>query len=277
MTLGDLVKKAKGEDRSIREYGRDSGVDPTVISKIISNKYIPKRATIYKKLTSIEASPRGGITYKDLIEAAKDEASFKEGILMGMGAAEMALSAVGGLPAALVGVTAMSGTASFLNGLSSSKSKGDIERLEKTTKEIRQFRALANGLLLDRLSTNGVSVKIVDSKYIDILENEFDVCVEVSGDDINEYLLRYVYIAKEHEGNSFIVENTPKRMLDGLLFLKPDRRRKIVMVFNNEDSYNSLSKYRNKLSLKGNLSSVLIDDKNIRIQAEDELASYDSL
>lgn len=46
-SVGELVKKAKGEDRSLREYARDSGVDEAILSKMIvldtcyNNKTIP--------------------------------------------------------------------------------------------------------------------------------------------------------------------------------------------------------------------------------------------
>ena len=33
ISVGELVKQAKGEDRSLREYARDSGVDAAILSK----------------------------------------------------------------------------------------------------------------------------------------------------------------------------------------------------------------------------------------------------
>lgn len=83
-SLSELVAKAKGEDRSIREYGRQSGVDPTVISKIITGKYIPKRSVIYKKLTSKDAMPRGDVTFEQLVYAANKSSDFNKGFAMAL-------------------------------------------------------------------------------------------------------------------------------------------------------------------------------------------------
>lgn len=84
-TLSELVTIAKGDDRSIREYGRQSGVDPTVISKIISGKYIPKRPVLYKKLVSKDAMPRGDVTYEQLVCAANMSSDFNKGFSMALG------------------------------------------------------------------------------------------------------------------------------------------------------------------------------------------------
>ena len=64
ISVGELVKRAKGDDRSLREYARDSGVDAAIISKIINGTYTPKKPGIYESLTSPQASPRAGVTYR---------------------------------------------------------------------------------------------------------------------------------------------------------------------------------------------------------------------
>ena len=53
LNVGELVKLAKGEDRSLREYARDSGVDAAIISKMINGTYIPKKPGIYESLTCL--------------------------------------------------------------------------------------------------------------------------------------------------------------------------------------------------------------------------------
>ena len=70
-SVGELVKRAKGADRSLREYARDSGVDAAILSKMINGTYIPKKPGIYEALTSLQAAPRGGVTTQQLIDEAK--------------------------------------------------------------------------------------------------------------------------------------------------------------------------------------------------------------
>lgn len=47
ISVGELVKQAKGEDRSLREYARDSGVDAAILSKMINGTYLPKKPGFY--------------------------------------------------------------------------------------------------------------------------------------------------------------------------------------------------------------------------------------
>ena len=69
VSVGELVKRAKGEDRSLREYARDSGVDAAILSRMINGTYIPKKPGIYEALTSPQAAPRGGVTTQQLIRS----------------------------------------------------------------------------------------------------------------------------------------------------------------------------------------------------------------
>ena len=76
-SLSDLVCLAKGIDRSMREYAKDSGVDVSIISKIINGKYIPKKKDVLQKLTSKEADPHCNVTYEKLVAAVQNELNLK--------------------------------------------------------------------------------------------------------------------------------------------------------------------------------------------------------
>ena len=86
ISVGELVKQAKGEDRSLREYARDSGVDAAILSKMINGTYLPKKPGIYEALTSPPASPRGGVTLEKMLEAAGATEDFQSGMSAGMSA-----------------------------------------------------------------------------------------------------------------------------------------------------------------------------------------------
>ena len=167
--LGKLVKKAKGDDRSLREYARDSGVDAAVISKIINGTYVPKKTDVYKSLTSQEASPRGGVTYKQLIEAADSSKSYQAGIMAGMAFTEAALMTIGGLPIAALGA----GTAAVVSGLISAKKKGGPSKADEVVNEIQRFVATSNGLIFSALGAKGITFRI-DNKRNEELEGQFD-------------------------------------------------------------------------------------------------------
>ena len=86
ISVGELVKQAKGEDRSLREYARDFGVDAAILSKMINGTYLPKKPGIYEALTSPLASPRGGVTLEKMLAAAGATEDFQSGISAGMSA-----------------------------------------------------------------------------------------------------------------------------------------------------------------------------------------------
>ena len=67
--IADLVNRAKGEDRSYSAYAAAAGISVAAMSKIVHGGYIPTPNTI-RQLTSIDADPRGGVTYYDLMEVA---------------------------------------------------------------------------------------------------------------------------------------------------------------------------------------------------------------
>ena len=100
ISVGELVKRAKGEDRSLREYARDSGVDAAILSKMINGTYIPKKTGIYEALTSPQASPRGGVTCEQMIAAAGTSEEFQRGMAAGMSAGM--LTAMADIPSSVL-------------------------------------------------------------------------------------------------------------------------------------------------------------------------------
>ena len=102
-SLGALVKEAKGDDRSLREYAKDPGVDAAIISKIINGTYAPKKPDIYLKLTSPQAAPRGDVTYEQLMDVASKtniSRTYQAGMAAGMATTASLLTVVGGVPVA---------------------------------------------------------------------------------------------------------------------------------------------------------------------------------
>ena len=84
ISVGELVKQAKGEDRSLREYARDSGVDAAILSKMINGSYIPKKPGIFEALTNPQAAPRGGVTCEQMVAAAGASEEYQRGMSAGM-------------------------------------------------------------------------------------------------------------------------------------------------------------------------------------------------
>lgn len=267
--VGKLVKKAKGDDRSLREYARDSGVDAAVISKIINGNYVPKKTDVYKSLTNPKASPRGGVTYKQLVEAANSSKSYQAGIMAGMAFTEAALAAIGGMPIAALGM----GATALATSLVSSKKKGGADKADEILNEIQRFVATSNGIIFGSLVAKGISFQI-DTKRNDELENQFDTYLRIDEQEVTEYIFRYAYLSKEQQKYNFFVKNTPRRMIEELMFLNPSKERKVSIVTNYLESYDYMLSYKNRISYNGEMSIILVDIKNVKLLKEDYISHY---
>ena len=268
--LGELVKEAKGEDRSIREYAQSCGVDAAVVSKIISGKYTPKNPKVLMRLTDIQASPRNGVTYEKLIKALNADASYRAGVIAGMGATNVALSAIGSLP--IVGLPVLLGGAAIAT--KKDKEEKQDKLISKTISNLQRFSAMGIGLIYGRLAQKGVLFKPNLEKSKKIFENEFDSYLTIENSTIEEYIIGYVYLDEDEQRSDFIVENMGRRAIERFVFLEPNERRKISIVVNCQRVYDYLLTFKGRLSYRGYLSIVFLDPEAVTVEKEEFLAWY---
>ena len=157
-SVGELVKQAKGEDRSLREYARDSGVDAAILSRMINGTYIPKKPGIYEALTSPQASPRGGVTCEQMVSAAGASEEYQRGMSAGMSVGMLAT--LNDIPSsAMIKVLQSRGIAAdgrFRTESASSVMKPDeIRKIQRIQSETQRFAAIANGIILASLGKKG--------------------------------------------------------------------------------------------------------------------------
>lgn len=280
-SLKELVKIAKGNDRTIKEYARDSGVDAAVISKIMAGKYIPKKTSVYESLTSTKACPRGGITYNQLVKAAKSSKSYEEGMIEGLKAMAKVLGAIGNTPISSLSKSpyvAGGQLASLLGELAiesfvDSKSKPS-EKEDKALNEIQRFSATANGIVYGKLGQKGFVFSPSSNEEIGVTEKSIDTYLKIQNQDIEEYILRYFFLNDADRKEPFLVRNAARQMIEELIFLKPNSKRKISIVANCKEAYEELSKYKDTLSYKGTLSVILICLDKVTLEKEEYLAYY---
>lgn len=271
--FGELVREAKGEDRTIRAYAKQSGVDPAIISKIIAGKYVPKKPKVLMDLTSSKAMPRNGITYKKLIEAAQYEESYKAGLIAGVGATSAALSAIGGLP--MVAITtglSVAGVTASLAGKQKIKSKEDI--LDKAINDMQRFSTTAQGLIYGRLAQKGIMFTLNPERANNLTDNEFDSRMELFEQEVDDYIIGYLYLDKDGSRDEKIIENVCHGVLNRFFFLKPSPKRKVSIVVNCKEVYDYLLKFKGQISYRGYLSIILLDLEKFSLEREDNLAFY---
>lgn len=276
-SVGELVRRAKGEDRSLREYARDSGVDAAVLSKMINGTYIPKKPGIYEALTSAQAAPRGGVTCKQLIAAAGASKDFQDGLSAGLSAGMLAT--LDDIPSStmikVLQARGMSVDSRGASGASLSAMKPEeARRIHRLQSEKQRFAATANGIILGSLGKRGLTFQIVQTEGTEVDEVHFDTCVKLVNHEISEYLIRYAFFSDEEAVSPALAKNTVRKMIEELVFLEPSRSRLVSIVTNRPDAYDDLCSCRSRLSYNGELSVLLFDLERALILKEEYLSHY---
>ncbi len=274
-SVGELVKIAKGDDRSLREYARDSGVDAAIISKMINGSYIPKKPGLYESLTSPQASPRGGVTCEQLLLAAGASEEFQSG--MSAGVSVGMLARLSDIPSSdMIRVLKSRGIDVDNGGIrdtSSASMKPEVvRRIQQIQSEKQRFIAIANGILLGAIGKCGITFQLGSTDNAEAVH--FDTCVRLMNHDITDYLVRYVYISDEETASLSLIQCTMRRIVEELIFLSPKRSQAVAVVTNHPDAYDFLCGYKGRLSYNGGLSVLLFDPERAMFLREEFLAHY---
>ena len=274
-SVGELVKRAKGEDRSLRKYAQDSGVDAAIISKIINGSYTPKRPGIFEALTSPQAAPRGDVSYRQLMEAAGKTEEYRNGMTTGMSVgvstalSEMPSSAlIKTLKARGIEIDS-SGAEETLN-----MKMEDVRKIQHLQSEQQRFEATANGIIFGSLGKMGLVFQIIQTGGTELDEIHFDTYVKLMNHGISDYLIRYAFISKEEAACLPLVHNTVRSLVEELIFLKPSGTRKVSIVTNHSDAFEGLCAYKDQLSYNGELSVILFDLDCASLMKETYLSHY---
>ena len=276
-SIGELIRQAKGEDRSLRQYARDSGVDVAIVSKIINGTYIPKKQGIYEALTSPQAAPRGGVTCQQLIAAASTSGEYRSGVSAGMTVG--ALATLSDIPSsAMIKILQARGIAVDSSGLSeaarSALKPEDARRIQHLQSDIQRFTATANGIILGSLGREGLTFQLIHTDRTEVDGVPFDTCVKLMNHAISDFLIRYVFISDEEALSLPLAVNTVRRAVEELVFLKPAGNRAAAVVTNHPEAYDNLCAYKNRLSYNGELTVILFDPDRAMILRQEYLSHY---
>ncbi len=276
-SIGELIRQAKGEDRSLRQYARDSGVDVAIVSKIINGTYIPKKQGIYEALTSPQAAPRGGVTCQQLIAAASTSGEYRSGVSAGMTVG--ALATLSDIPSsAMIKILQARGIAVDSSGLSeaarSALKPEDARRIQRLQSDIQRFTATANGIILGSLGRKGLTFQLIHTDRTEVDGVPFDTCVKLMNHAISDFLIRYVFISDEEALSLPLAVNTVRRAVEELVFLKPAGNRAAAVVTNHHEAYDNLCAYKNRLSYNGELAAILFDPDRAMILRQEYLSHY---
>ncbi len=276
ISVGELVKQAKGQDRSLREYARDSGVDAAILSKIINGTYIPKKPGIYEALTSLQAAPRGGVTAQQLIAAAGTSEDYQSGMSAGMSVGIR--TALADIPSSVM-IKVLQARGIYSDGGRTEVSVAamkpeELKRIQRLQSETQRFTATANGIILGRLGGKGLAFQLVHTGGAEIDGIRFDTCLRLMNHEVSEYLIRYAFLSEEEYPSPALARNTLRSMVEELVFLKPRRDRIVSVVTNHPGAYEDLCACKDRLSFHGELSVLLFDLERATLLKEEYLSHY---
>ncbi len=287
--LEELLNAAKG-DRTMKKYAEDAGVNPATVYRTINGDYKPGLKVLGNLAN--HADPNSGVTLEKLFVASKGNETVKEITSAGSKVATMALGTMAGLFVGLpmVAVPGMFGAVEGLKliaGASSSKKNADSTKKEKaydiTTERIhalqkknQQFSAIASGIVYSQLAQKGIRFRPGNKESLDYRLNEEDSVIFVEEEGIEEWVFSIVCMSDEDkELNGFIKKTAPNTFMR-FFFLPENKKRKISIVVNDEELYKVFAGFKGSNCYRGNVSVILVDEKQVRIVKEEYIAYYDT-
>lgn len=271
--VASIVKELIGE-RSIRRTAEDSGVAASYITGILKERYLPS-ADILRRLSSPEAKPQNAITMEDLMIAAGYqtnyvEEAYKEALY------EEITDDENGKP-----VDIRPDMNKIMQNINTANGQDSDEYIEYRRRHFREldimrerFGKVAKGLILQNLIEKQIQFTMSD-EGTGMRGIRADIIVELTGQPVDSWWFDFRWV-RTGDGRpmngSFINART---ILGNLIFVTPDPRRKYSIVISSKNDYDFIKGYADKLSFRGELSIILIDEENYSLVEETYLSHYD--
>ena len=246
----ELIRKARGEDRSMNAYAADAGVSRAALSQIVNGVYTPSPEVI-AKLTSEEASPRNGVTYEELMTAAGYYAQNQE------------------TPQDFLIV------ADEKKFLVEGKKANVSDSRALFYQNIREFENTVTDCVCSSLLLNGFTVKKVTKEYPifnGLRQMRCDLMVELKGSKISRWLFEYRYFDAQKMDPA---RNTFLNLISGKsTLMNLDEKSKVTYVINSNDMYQYIRRYEHAVGIRGEVSVALYSSEEKKIVDEFYLSNY---
>lgn len=283
MTLGDKLKEerlAKGLSQAT--VADNAGISRKTYISYEQDNTIPKRRETYEKLASaLDCDVDELLLFKDATTTSA---------LVGTATALGALAAVLGSAALpmgslITGATMAAAAANSAGKAFSKKSnyfqKGDEldplkynnDMLLQYEKRQRRFQAVAIGIIYTKLASDGVSFQPGNKNELDKLGGIPDEFIKILGDVESDWW--FSFWSKDERLDKSVIMSSDARaavMVSRYTTSKYDEKRKVTIVVDDEELYESILKFKNHNSYHGNMSVMLVDDENVSVVKEDYIA-----
>ena len=262
-----LLKELIG-NRSIRRTAEDSGVAASYITGILKERYLPS-ADILRKLTSSDAKPQNAITMEDLMVAAGYQNDYVEEALKTTVYDSTRDEDNGKAIENKTNRDVLSRSTEYIEYSSNYKKIRDTYKL--SVQELAMYRSLATGIIYNTLAENDIHFSNANN-VIGVRGFKPDMSIYVQREPILEWWFEFEpYCPGIVEPRVIDLRNH----IGQFMFIEPKHERKISYVVNSRDAFDVICGYKDKLSYRGDLSVILIDEESLSIIREEYLAHYD--
>lgn len=245
---------------------------------------ISRRAYIAYEQENVR--PRKRDTYTKLSDAFNCDVNYllmeDKAAIAGATAAVSALGiALGTATFAPVGVIAALGSFLALKKGTAKDSEKKIlsynnDMLLQYEKRQRLFAATASGIIYNALINKGITWTIENTEDIDTLGVKPDLAINISNQFIEKWW--FTFWAKDSELDSHVTVSTRDRadvMFSRYVSAKQNPNRQVSIVVDDMELFNAICEFKGHNSYRGNLSVLLINMENVRIEKEECICHYD--
>ncbi len=238
----ELIELAAG-DRSLRQYATDAGLSPGHLYRVKSGDYKLTPGAI-RQLTSEEANPQDNIGFEDLMNAAGYQDDNQEQVMI----------------------------------LSEDERPRDTRhRKSEYEKNETAFRNIAEGIILKSLLKKEMEFTN-SSEAIEQSNNHkirYDMCLKLKKEEIKEWWIEFKFLDSARKSSRMMGRRIINMIFGRLLSTPSKKTRKISIAVNDPVFFDQISEYKNQTSYRGELSVMLIDTDNFKVEKEVYLSHFD--
>lgn len=266
MNFGEKLKFYRKKNKlTQKDMAEKLNISQRAYVRYESNDARPRKFETYDKLADILGCNRDELIVGDSVDFTQIGKSF---IGVGTTILLLGLNPIGG------------GIALSAKAFSDMVKKEGISKMQgkqliESHKKQKSFEYQALGIIKDTLRSKLIKY---DEENVDKYSNMLVVpntSLRIIDKEIDEWWLECWKVNREIESDSFISDEDRAKIIFGkYAVLNKNMKRKVSIIVDDENIYNSLKKIKNNNSLKANISVVKISINNMEVEKEEYISLY---
>lgn len=253
-----------------KQLSAASKLTEAAISNYLKGTRQPNKTSLAKIAKALNTTPENLTSYSTI------------GATTTLRALSIALSSFAMLSPALMIAGAISDAGAltldelFSGSKEKKKSTGDLDKiLLEYQKNLLRFQKISIAAIQTRLTDKKIEFSYNSGKNSQETRNQPDYSVDIYNEKIDSWWFIF-FIDSTVIDNDFKVDkkNQAASLISKFALITPSNKRKMSIVINDKELYEAICSYKGNIAYKGNLSVILIDENEIDIKNEDNIAYY---